>query len=128
MVLMIDDDKDALEIYRLLINKTELVSHFHTYNNGQEALRFLDRCARDHIPFPRYVLLDLNMPALSGIEFVKMFEQSYPHAPETTEIIMLTSSVREQDHQQALSYKTVTRFVSKPLSKDTLLSLIRESL
>ncbi len=138
MILMIDDDEDALEIYRLLIQKSELASHFRTFHAGQDALRFLDHCSEDNTPgrhsagrhsaFPRYILLDLNMPGLSGIEFIKTFEKSYPNAQKTTEIIMLTGSVREQDHQQALSYKIVTRFMSKPLSKDTLLSLIRESL
>jgi len=127
MVLMIDDDDDALEIYRMLIEKTAYAEHFVTQNNGTDALNFLKERAAQNQQFPRYILLDLNMPGLGGIEFIEAYEQHYFQKYPDSEIIILTSSVREKDNEEAISYPSVSHFVSKPLSKDKLISLIEDS-
>lgn len=127
MVIMIDDDNDALEIYQLLIEKTDSANHFLTFNSGHSAFQFLDKCVAEDTDFPKYILLDLNMPDIGGIDFIERFEAQYANHHET-EIMILTSSVREKDNEEALSYDSVTHFISKPLSKDDLISLIKKSI
>nr|WKN38077.1 response regulator [Tunicatimonas sp. TK19036] len=127
MILMIDDDEDTLEIYQLLIEKTPYSDHFITYNDALEALHWLKELASNQEVFPKYILLDLNMPELNGIEFVHQFEQELNYQELNTEIIILTSSVREKDQQEALSHSSVSKFVSKPLSKDQLVGFLASS-
>ena len=127
MILMIDDDEDTLEIYQLLIEKTPYSDQFVTYNNAVEALNWLKQQASGQQVFPKYILLDLNMPELNGIEFVRQFEQEVNYKELDTEIFILTSSVREKDQQEALSYSSVSKFVSKPLSKDQLVGFLASS-
>jgi CheY-like chemotaxis protein len=128
MVIMIDDDDDALEIYAMLIEKTDYADHFITHNNGMDALHFLAESHRNGNLFPRYILLDLNMPGLGGVDFIEKYEADFCEHYPNTEIIILTSSVREKDNEEALSYNSVSHFISKPLSKDKLLNMITESL
>lgn len=121
---MIDDDDDTLEIYQLLIEKTPYADHFVTQNNPYQALEWLKGRVADSSSFPRYILLDLNMPELNGIEFIQKFEEEIDYASLNTEIVVLTSSVRDRDQREALGYASVSRFVSKPLAKDQLIEFL----
>lgn len=127
MVIMIDDDNDTLEIYQMLIEKTGCADYFHTFNSGHNAFKFLDTCVEQPESFPKYILLDLNMPDMHGIDFIEKYEAQYASQHKDTELIVLTSSVREKDSETALSYASVSHFISKPLSKDDLVSLIKKS-
>ena len=128
MVLMVDDDDDALEIYKMLVERTPFSDNFITKNDGIEALNFLQEC-HDHNKnhFPRYIVLDLNMPGFGGVEFIRKYEEQFhAHFPQT-EILILTSSVREKDNEEVQEYESVSHFISKPLPKKKLISLIEKS-
>ena len=127
MVLMIDDDGDTLEIYRLLVEKTEYASYFVTYSSAAAALSFLAQRAEQDQPFPKYILLDLIMPNQGGIDFIRSYEATYGNSGRDTTIMILTSSVRDSDHQEALQYNSVTKVISKPLSKQLLVDLLAAS-
>jgi CheY-like chemotaxis protein len=124
MVLMIDDDEDTLDIYRLLVEKTDHASHFVTRSSASAALEFLNQRDTQDQPFPKYILLDLIMPNQGGIDFIRSYEASYGDSGRDTTIMILTSSVRDSDHQEALQYSSVTKVVSKPLSKQLLVDLL----
>ncbi|MEK6480731.1 response regulator [Catalinimonas sp. 4WD22] len=127
MIFMIDDDDDALEIYAMLIEKSGYSDLFVTYNSGIEALKTLQELHANGQKFPRYILLDLNMPEMGGVDFVEKYEELYYPKYKQTEIIILTSSVREKDNEEALQYDSVSRFISKPLSKEKLIGMLSES-
>ncbi|MEM6840620.1 MAG: response regulator [Bacteroidota bacterium] len=124
IVVMIDDDDDTLEIYRLLIEKTPHVRRFITKNNPHQALDWLKEQSAEPETFPRYILLDLNMPELDGIRFLQRFEQQIDYQKLDTEIVVLTSSVRERDQREALQYASVSQFISKPLPKEKLIEFL----
>ncbi|WKN44529.1 response regulator [Tunicatimonas pelagia] len=124
MVLMIDDDNDTLEIYRLLVEKTPYVDQFVTENDPNKALQWLKEQASHPDSFPRYILLDLNMPDLNGIEFLRIFEKEINYRQLNTKIVVLTSSVREKDQREALERASVSEFISKPLSRKKLMDFL----
>ena len=126
MVMMIDDDDDALEIYQMLIEHTPWANCFTTYNKAVVALEALETM-NQQVRFPQYILLDLNMPGVGGMEFIRRFEEKFGRAYPNTTIIILTSSVREEDHEKALAHPLVTKIVSKPLSKQLLIDIITAS-
>ncbi len=125
--MMIDDDEDTLEIYRLLVEKTEYVSSFVTFSSAASALEQLGQIAAQGQPFPKYILLDLIMPNQGGIDFIRSYEAQYGNSGRDTTIMILTSSVRDSDHQEALQYGSVTKVISKPLSKQLLVDLLAAS-
>ena len=127
MVMMIDDDDDTLEIYRLLVGKTEHAASFVTFSSAASALEQLQRSAKQNQPFPKYILLDLIMPNQGGIDFIRSYEARYGDSGRDTTIMILTSSVRDSDHQEALQYSSVTKVISKPLSKQLLVDLLAAS-
>lgn len=68
VLLVEDDDVDALTVQRSLRElgaKVQLVRS----TNGEEALEYLRNMNN---PMPCIILLDLNMPKMNGIEFLKI--------------------------------------------------------
>ena len=67
---------------------------------------------------PTVLFLDVNMPGLSGWDFLEIFATFDKHIHEQITIYMLSSSVDHRDIEQADSNPFVSGYVSKPLSKE----------
>src|SRR5690606_14228210 len=111
--LMLDDDRDTVLLYKILVRKMGYDDFFTCFYGPNEVLEHLDK-TRD---FPTGMLVDINMDIMSGFEFVQEFESKYKDSHPDTRIVILSSSVRESDKMKALSYRRVDEFISKPISK-----------
>lgn len=118
-ILIVDDSEAEHFLYRHAFRKfdpgIELIS---TYD-GQEALNRLDEFT--DADKPDFVLLDINMPRMTGVEFLEAFHER--HAASPMRIVMLTSSLNDRDRREALSFPCVAGFMTKPLSQDDLARL-----
>jgi CheY-like chemotaxis protein len=76
---------------------------------------------------PTVLLLDINMPVISGWEFLERFD----NLPETIKgyirIYILSSSVDQRDRERSYANKNVIDFLTKPLTKDTILQVAAET-
>lgn len=115
-ILLIDDDRDTVMVYEILVNKLGYSDRFTSFYNAREALQYLDETDS----FPNVLLVDINMDYMNGFEFVREFESRYLNAHPNTKVVFLSSSVRESDKIKALSYQCVDEFISKPLSNSKL--------
>jgi two-component system chemotaxis response regulator CheY len=76
---------------------------------------------------PQTVLfLDINMPVLTGWDFLAAFEKFSATVKERIKIYMLSSSVDQRDKDRAASNQYVKDYIVKPLSKDRLMQLAQE--
>jgi CheY-like chemotaxis protein len=126
IIMMIDDDQDTLTLYQLSLKETSFSSNFFTYDNAKTAIAYLQACIEKQQPVPTYIIIDLNMPEMDGFQFLSVFEDKiYPHMPNAR-VITTTSSIREKDKEEALQYRSVTDFISKPISKPYLLKLFQD--
>jgi CheY-like chemotaxis protein len=91
-VLLVEDDRvDAMTLKRALKDQ-KVVNPLVQVTNGEEALEYLRKNGNQK---PCLILLDLNMPKMNGVEFLKVVK-----ADETLRkipIIVLTTSTEEQD-------------------------------
>ncbi|WPP48862.1 response regulator [Catalinimonas niigatensis] len=116
-VLIIDDD----EISQMVLSyQVEDILHAETIivkENGEQALRFLEEAIDQQSELPQLIFLDLNMPQLSGYDFIKLYEEKYAtHLPDT-HLVILTSSIRKKDEEMTKQYPSVAGFYRKPLEE-----------
>ncbi|RRQ48041.1 response regulator [Maribacter algicola] len=107
-ILLIEDD--SIEIMKLerTVSKLEVNHKITQAKNGEEALQFLNSDNR----LPDIILLDLNMPRMSGIEFLKILKEDDKLRYIPT--IVLTTSENRVDLLEC--YKVgIAGYVIKPL-------------
>lgn len=73
------------------------------------------------------LLLDINMPVISGWEFLERFDNLPEIIKEGIRIYILSSSVDQRDRDRSYANKNVTDFLVKPLSKDIVMKLTAET-
>ncbi|MEJ6077583.1 response regulator [Vibrio sp. 1-Bac 57] len=92
ILLVEDDDIDAKAVERGFA-KLKLANPIIKTKNGLEALELLRQ--PDAIQRPYLILLDLNMPIMGGLEFLKIIRQD--EELKNTIIFVLTTSSADQD-------------------------------
>jgi len=121
-LLVIDDDDINIFIIKKIVEKTGYNVEMIAKTNGQLAIDYV-REIIDTPNFPNLILIDINMPILNGWEFIEAYELL--GITRKVDMYMLSSSVYENDIEKAKSYKTVKGFISKPLSIDRLIELLK---
>lgn len=117
-VLLVDDDE-----YTRLVTRRFLPSPpfaVETAANGQAATEAMAR------RWPQYLLLDMEMPRKDGVETVRWVrEQEALHAMPRCQVVMLSGNDDAASAQRALQ-AGADRFLVKPVSREALLSALRE--
>ena len=114
VVLVADDDADIRDLVAFKLEQAGL--EVITAEDGQQALEQ----ARAHRP--ALAVLDVSMPALSGIDVCRMLRADPATAGML--IIMLTARVQEQDVEGGFS-AGADDYVTKPFSPRELISRIQ---
>jgi CheY-like chemotaxis protein len=110
ILLVEDDELDVMNVQRAF-KKNNVINPLPTAGNGLEALEML---RGDGIPKDRrLILLDLNMPKMGGIEFLKELRAD----PELRHIsvVVLTTSDEERDKVKAYDLN-VAGYILKPVT------------
>jgi CheY-like chemotaxis protein len=115
-ILLIDDDElDVMNVQRAF-RKNNIQNPLFVAHDGVEGLqRLRDGSVPDD---RRLVLLDLNMPRMSGIEFLREVRAD-PILKNTT-VVVLTTSAEDRDRVEAYDLN-VAGYIIKPV---TLLAFI----
>jgi len=112
-ILLIEDDEiDVMNVKRAF-KKNRILNPLYFAENGLEALQMLQGDGVEQIPFPRIILLDLNMPKMGGIEFLKRLRKEERF--KSISVFVMTTSNEDRDKIEA--YKlNVAGYIIKPLS------------
>ncbi|MFN3403191.1 MAG: response regulator [Cytophagaceae bacterium] len=112
ILLVEDDELDVISVERSL-KKIDLDISLHTAYNGIEALGKLKGDGYDKIPLPDIILLDLNMPRMNGIEFLKSLRKESDFDP--VKIFVMTTSNEEKDRNETEKLG-IAGYIIKPLN------------
>lgn len=103
VVLLVDDDPDTIKLIRLSLLKAGFGNKVLEAHDGQEASEYLlgegNFANRLQYPLPQVVLLDLKMPRMGGLEFLRWLRQWPPG--KFLPVIVMTTSVLETDLTEA---------------------------
>jgi CheY-like chemotaxis protein len=116
-ILLIEDDRVDIMTVQRALKKNKISNPLHIARTGLEALSMLrGEVGFEKIsPLPALILLDLNLPKMSGIEFLR--ELRSDQELKDLHIIVLTSSNEPKDRAAAFEYD-VDDYIVKPHSFD----------
>lgn len=118
-ILLVEDDiVDAMTVERAL-GDLEISNQLTHKINGEETLEYL---RSDSNETPCVILIDLNMPKMNGLEFLRLIK-----ANETSKeipVIVLTTSSEEQDVDESFKLG-VAGYMVKPIDYEEFLEKIR---
>jgi CheY-like chemotaxis protein len=119
-VMVIDDNEIDLYIAEMVMKHSKFAEQIICMKSGKEALDYLRPLLSSPEEIPSFIFLDINMPEMTGFEFLDEYQHLPEHIRSKCIIMMLTTSLNEDDRLQAESNEFVRRFLNKPLDKDKL--------
>lgn len=113
-ILLVDDDEIDVMNVRRAFKKNNIVNPLYVAHNGLEALDMLRGSGDDAMPTERrLVLLDLNMPKMNGLEFLREIRED-PELKMLT-VIVLTTSDDDRDKMEAYNLN-IAGYIVKPVT------------
>jgi CheY-like chemotaxis protein len=104
---------DVMNVQRAF-KKNNIINPLYVANNGLEALALLRGQGTVAILGPRrMILLDLNMPKMNGLEFLRAIREDPQLRPLT--VVVLTTSDDERDRIEAYNLN-VAGYILKPVT------------
>jgi CheY-like chemotaxis protein len=123
-VLCIDDDQITLVLCELVIKKAGFAQEVLKATNGKEGLAWFSSYFKSNsnaeTDAPKIIFLDLNMPVMSGWDFLEDYVMKYADRLPDTKVVIISSTVNPEDFSRANRYELVIDFISKPLTTEGL--------
>lgn len=125
-ILLVEDDQVDVMTVQRAFKKNKIVNTLYVCSNGEDALNFLrhEKAYSDTEKYlkPGIILLDLNMPVMNGIEFLKVIkaDKDLKQIP----VIVLTTSKEEEDRFKSFSM-SVAGYIIKPVEFEKFVEAVR---
>lgn len=130
-IMLVDDNPNDNFFHEREIKKNNLATNIITRNTGADALDYLKSKKDDKNMQPELIFLDINMPGMNGWEFLHEYNQMDKELPIRVHelqnrviIIMLTNSDNPDDEQRAKTWRFVSDYITKPLTKEKMDDII----
>lgn len=117
-ILLVDDSKAIHSLMEEMFSELTKITFQHVFNGKQALDAVSDESFQADL-----VLLDWEMPEMTGIEALPLLRKAKPSLP----IMMMTSKNSINDMTNALD-KGATEYTMKPFTKDILIGKIKQIL
>lgn len=125
--IIVDDDKLVNTFCSLMIKKTFKEAKVTTFELPESGLEYIEsEKSIVESETPTVLFLDINMPSMSGWEFLEKFELFNDQIKNRIKIYIFSSSVDERDNERAANISLIKDYLVKPLSKVALLSTVAD--
>jgi len=123
-VMLIDDS----ELDNFINEKTLEANHFakkvYVHTSAKSALEFLNNLVtmgnEYSDVYPHVIFIDINMPMMDGFQFIEHYKKNSEAPLHKPKLVILTSSVYNEDRQKANEISPDIIFLNKPLTKAML--------
>lgn len=123
-ILLVDDDESDNFFHTLTIKEAECCNQIKVAIDGRYALDYMLQALggenTGEFPIPDIIFLDINMPRMSGFDFLDEFMLMDERLRSGIIIIMLTTSISPYDMEKAWKYNVVRDYKNKPLTTEML--------
>jgi CheY-like chemotaxis protein len=120
ILLVEDDEVDVMNVKRAF-KKNNVTNPLFICNNGLEALEFLRGSKEPLAELPKIILLDLNMPKMGGIEFLREIRKD--DKLKNLSVFVMTTSNEDKDKVDAYNLN-IAGYILKPLSMERFVEAV----
>ncbi len=116
-IMLIDDDEDDNFFHEKAIVDNHLAETVIVKNSARKALEYIKAKTE---PLSDLILLDINMPVMTGWEFLDEYNQLEKELEHKAIIIMLSTSINNIDVEKSKTWNFVSDYITKPLTKEKM--------
>lgn len=124
IAFLIDDDTLGNYLTEMLLRLENFASQIRTFESAEEALGALVQSKE----LPRVIFLDLNMPGMSGWDFLDALAPHRQRLLGQCAIYILTSSLALADMERSRTYDLVSGLIHKPIDQGEIRAIQAELL
>ena len=126
-VLLVEDNVNDAELTIRELKKHNMANNLFHVKDGKEALDFIFAAGkyaglRDVSSPPKVILLDIQMPKVSGIEVLQKIKSN--ERTKTTPVVILTSSKENPDIEKCYSLGA-NSYIVKPVNFESFANAIK---
>lgn len=117
--MIVDDDVVCLFLHKAIIELATFHASPQTFDSAEKALEFIDAYKEEAKPV--ILFLDINMPNMNGWDLLDCIHSD--GFDKLVYVVMVSSSVDDDDKKRAFSFSKVIDFIEKPLGEKALRDL-----
>lgn len=125
--ILIDDDPISNLVTRFIIEKVLGKIDIQVFTNAQHGLVYIESAYSEANSQKTILLLDINMPIMTGWEFLERFDKFPDSLKKSICIYILTSTPDWRDKDRSKNNKNVIDHLVKPLTADAIKTIIEAS-
>ncbi|HTF81240.1 MAG TPA: response regulator [Cytophagales bacterium] len=128
-VIIVDDNVYSNIASKKVIQLAKVFDSIQTFEDPMLAFSYIQNLYEKNIEeeIPDLILVDLNMPEMSGWEFIRTFELLPYENTRLTDIKILTGSEDEEDKKRASALSIISAFITKPLNIEKVMSTLNRN-
>ncbi len=120
-IVLVEDNIEDVAFTKWVLKHNKLTKDLIIAATGKEAMQALQ--GRDKGGLPHLILLDLNLPDISGIDLLTLIKKD--EALRNIPVVILTGSNEDQDIQKSYDLGA-SSYLVKPISNDALMLVIEK--
>ncbi|MHA2250942.1 MAG: response regulator [Candidatus Kariarchaeaceae archaeon] len=126
-ILLVEDDIIDVKTIKRAFKRNRITNPLFVVSHGKMALDYLEQKGdfsdTSQFPRPGFIILDLNMPVMNGLEFLKIVKSldDFKRIP----VFVLTTSIAENDRVQSYNYN-VAGYITKPIDFEEFVESVRK--
>lgn len=113
---IIDDDPIFLYGTTRVMKAVDFCDEITVFNNGQDAIDALSEMVRQNKELPNVIFVDLDMPVMSGWEFLEDFVKIPNQNRGAVNVYIISSSIDPSSLECVKTHKVVNNYILKPMS------------
>jgi len=122
-ILLLDDNRTTNIFHQKVITIAECAKITLDFSDGKNALEYL----HTHDDFlPDLLFIDINMPTMNAWEFLAEFEDLMEQRNECPTVILLSTTLNDEDRLRAKGVSYIKDIMTKPLSTKSINAVMQE--
>lgn len=123
IIWLIDDSKASNFLHEKKLARNFTSAKFESFQKVEKAVNKIISIVEEQ-DLPDLILLDINMPAMDGWDFLNEVSTHLEYRIRSMSIVMLTTSLNPDDEQRSKESGLIASFIQKPLDQTKINQII----